>query len=136
MHEPLLDTQIDLPLFKGCVMDPYTLIITSLNGSTVIPLGTEAAHNWQEKYKERIKDPIIAQLRPTNPDGPWSLIQVVYPKETKVSFKIITQGRLFTKTGVTEELKLYHLGWDDGEKITYIVSHKNGTTSLCQEESK
>jgi len=115
-------------------MNPYTLIITSENGSTVIPLGTEVAKDWQIKHKDRIKNPIIAQLRPNSAGGSWPLLQVVYPKGTEVVFKIITQGKLFTKTGETEETKLYCLGWQDETKITLMRAHTNGTLSMTQED--
>jgi len=115
-------------------MNPYTLIITSEQGSTVVPLGTEAAKEWETKYKDRIKNPIIAQLRPNDVEGPWPLLQVVYPKNTEVAFKIITQGKLFTTTGVIEEIKIYCLGFKDEHKATFMMAHNNGTLSMSQED--
>ncbi len=115
-------------------MDPYTLIITSSTGSTIVPLGTAAAKNWQTINKEKLADPIIAQLRPNNPQSSWPPVQIIYPKNSKVAFKIITKGRIFTKTGITEEEKIYCLGWTETNKTIYMQAQQTGFVSMIQEE--
>jgi len=115
-------------------MNPYTLIITSPKGSTVIPLGTTEAKNWQEKYAQRIKEPLVAELRPNNSEGLYPPVRIEYPKDSEVAFKIITQGRLFTRTGQTIEHKFYCLGWTTNNRSTYLLASEGGQVFMRQEE--
>jgi len=114
-------------------VNPYILVITSDQGSTIVPLGEPEAQGWMERYKDRIKAPRVAELRPKE-DGQWPLLRVLYSEGAEIAFKIVTQGMLNRRTNEHREMKIYCLGWKDASGVTYMSALESGGVFMVRGE--